>query len=753
MTSLFDLPQLSVLGGHFIAASLRGTLILITAAALCLALKRASAAMRHFVWSLALISLMALPLLSFGLPAWQLALLPAANDSVSNPTYSGSVVQPVAAPITSSRSLEKPMPSTSETTIAETTGQDVKPLPAPRETSFPFESLGWENWAFAIWLAGTLFILGRLLIGTASIWRIARRATLIADARSLKMASDIAAQIGLTRGAPVFKTPRTAMPVTCGLIRPRILLPADSDSWPDERRQVVLLHELAHVKRWDCLTQLLGQLACSIYWFNPLVWLASRQLRVERELACDDQVIDVGTRASDYAGHLLEMARTFRSGRCSSLATLAIARRSQLEGRLLAILDPGLKRGGLNRIAAIGVAAFIICMLLPIASVRLSSKASTDKLSLVEPMPAPGQQSPQPGPANLDSPMLQSAPRQAGQPAPPAPDERGAPQSEAPQLDQEGSGANPAQQKDKSAVIEALRDALKDEDSSVREHALFALTQIGDPPALAALIEALKDPSWQVRANAANALGLRGRGNSVEALIGALGDSVWQVREKAAWALGLAGDGRAVEPLIEVLRDESSQVREKAAWALGLKGSKRSVEPLMAALKDTSAGVRGMAAWALGLKSDSRAAEALKEALKDPDRSVRQKAAWALGMLLLKFGGAPTGLPDSDDDRENEVGRGGVPGVIPGGVGGGVPGAVPSGVAPGSGIRSGAPGGAATFNLKKPVGSGPWTIDGIGQGTGSGAGGGIGVGVEPDHDNRIIQPNPSGKSRSKVKQK
>jgi HEAT repeat protein/beta-lactamase regulating signal transducer with metallopeptidase domain len=757
MISLFDLSQVSELGWHFIAASLRGTLILMTAAAICLALRRASAAMRHFVWSLALISLMALPLLSIGLPAWQIALLPAPVDSASNTTYSPAIAQPFPAPITNSRSLEKPLPSANEPTIAELPGKDVKPLPAGRETSpRRFESLGWVSWAFAIWLAGALFISGRLLIGIASIWWIARRATLVTDAGSLKMARDIAAQIGLTRQAPMFKTARAAMPVTCGLIRPRILLPADSDTWPDERRQVVLLHELAHVKRWDCLTQLLGQLACSIYWFNPLVWLASRQLRVERERACDDQVIEVGTRASDYAGHLLDMARTFRSGRCSSLATLAIARRSQLEGRLLAILDPGLRRRGLNRIAAIGVGVFIVCVVLPIASVRLSSKASANKLSVEEVTPTPRPEPANLGSARLDSLVAQPEPQQSAQEPQPAPDKNNT-QFEAPQPDQEGSGGTVAQQKDHSAVIEALRDALKDEDSKVREQALFALSQIDDPPALAALVEALKDQSWQVRANAANALGLRGGRNGVDALVGALKDTTWQVREQAAWALGLAGDARAIDPLIDALRDESSEVREKAAWALGLKGNKRSVEPLMTALKDTSASVRGMAAWALGLKSDSRAGDALKEALKDSDKAVRQKAAWALGMLLMKFGGAPTGLPDSDDrdDTESEFSRGGVPGRAPGRVGGGIPGGVPGGVPPGGGTSAGVPGGVATFKLTKPAGPGPWTLQGTGRGTGSGvgagAGGGIGVGI--DHRNKTQRPNPDSRTKSKTKQK
>src|SRR4030095_5264840 len=174
--------------------------------------------------------------------------------------------------------------------------------------------LGWISWMLMIWLAGAVLIFGRLLIGTASIWWIAHRAERITDAAWLNLIADISGQIGLTRQVRVFKTSRITMPVTCGLLHSAILFPADADDWPDERRQVVLLHELAHVKRWDCLTQLLGQLACSIYWFNPFVWLASRQLRVERERACDDQVIEVGTKASDYAGHLLDMARTFRSG-------------------------------------------------------------------------------------------------------------------------------------------------------------------------------------------------------------------------------------------------------------------------------------------------------------------------------------------------------------------------------------------------------------------------------------------------------
>jgi len=90
-----------------------------------------------------------------------------------------------------------------------------------------------------------------------------------------------------------------------------VLLPKESDEWSTECRWIVMAHELTHVKRRDCLMQALAQLACAVYWFNPLVWFAAWRLRVERELACDDHVLEAGAKASDYASHLVEIANSF----------------------------------------------------------------------------------------------------------------------------------------------------------------------------------------------------------------------------------------------------------------------------------------------------------------------------------------------------------------------------------------------------------------------------------------------------------
>ena len=101
----------------------------------------------------------------------------------------------------------------------------------------------------------------------------------------------------------------------------------------------MLLHELAHVRRRDLVGHTLGRLACAVYWFHPLVWTAAKRLRSESERACDDLALTCGARASDYAEHLLDIVTGVRHHATPAVA-LAMARRKEFEGRMLAILDP-----------------------------------------------------------------------------------------------------------------------------------------------------------------------------------------------------------------------------------------------------------------------------------------------------------------------------------------------------------------------------------------------------------------------------
>src|SRR4029078_4276238 len=189
--------------------------------------------------------------------------------------------------------------------------------------------------------------------GTWKVGRLAKHGDRVDDGECLSLTQRLANRLGITRPLPLLRGDSLAVPVTWGVVYPAVLLPPDSEEWPEARRRFVLVHEMAHVKRFDALTQLIAQLAIAIFWFDPLIWLAAHRMRVEREHACDDYVIRDGTKPSLYAGELLDMVRSLggppHEKAAPAFAALAMARRSEFEGRMLAILVPRLDRHTLDR--------------------------------------------------------------------------------------------------------------------------------------------------------------------------------------------------------------------------------------------------------------------------------------------------------------------------------------------------------------------------------------------------------------------
>jgi bla regulator protein blaR1 len=155
-------------------------------------------------------------------------------------------------------------------------------------------------WAVGVFLSGVPVLLGLL-----SLRKVARESTPVTDEATLRLAEGLAARVGLKRPVRLIRSPRREIPMTWGVLRPVVLLPADASDWSGERLSTALLHELAHVKRWDCLTQLIARLGCAVYWFNPLSWLALARVRAEQEQACDDLALICGFDRVSYAHHLL----------------------------------------------------------------------------------------------------------------------------------------------------------------------------------------------------------------------------------------------------------------------------------------------------------------------------------------------------------------------------------------------------------------------------------------------------------------
>jgi carboxyl-terminal processing protease len=183
-----------------------------------------------------------------------------------------------------------------------------------------------------------------------------------------------------------------AMPMTWGLGRAVILLPRQATTWDDDRQHMVLLHELAHVRRGDALTQLLAYLIRAVYWFQPLVWWAAARLRLEQERACDDLVLAAGCRASDYAENLLALSTTQRANVLAAPVALAVSRKVRLRRRIVRLLDPCANRAPAGRRLWCGTAVMGLCVCLALAPFGLRATAY-----MVEPAPqVPTGESPPP---------------------------------------------------------------------------------------------------------------------------------------------------------------------------------------------------------------------------------------------------------------------------------------------------------------------------------------------------------------------
>jgi beta-lactamase regulating signal transducer with metallopeptidase domain len=190
----------------------------------------------------------------------------------------------------------------------------------------------------AIWSAGFLLIAARLLPGWITLQKWRRNSVRATKLQLLAEARDAALTLDLRSVPEVRLTSWRTMPAACGFLRGTVFLPEDALNWSPAELRMVLLHELAHLKRRDPGMQALGHLACALHWFNPFVWMLHRTWLRERELACDALVLSTGVAPRGYAMHLVDIAERFRSLVRQPLPSAAMAGPG-LEQRVRTILQ------------------------------------------------------------------------------------------------------------------------------------------------------------------------------------------------------------------------------------------------------------------------------------------------------------------------------------------------------------------------------------------------------------------------------
>lgn len=388
----------------------KAALVLLACAAGVAGLRRGSAATRHAVTMTGLVAVLALvPLLT---------ILPRVTVPVFSPRPAidhGAALAEDA----DDRSLDE---GASALAVAGT-GATGPALAAPARS--PRLRVPWALVAFAAWALGALLILARMVHGALRVRALLGRAAPL-EGQSARHARSLAAQLGLRRPLRLLESAELPVAITARVRAPALVLPVSAREWHEGRLHAVLLHELAHVQRKDCLWLVVSEIAVALYWPLPLVWLAAAQARRDREQAADDLVLLAGVRPSDYAAQLLAIVRALRPQ--AALPAVAVASRSDLTERLSAILDPFRARRGLTVLqgrlqaaaflAAVGALAPLRPGPAPAQEVAVAAKPAVSTrvaaVVAIPAVPAPAVRAPSvPAAAVAVQPQLAPAPRPA----------------------------------------------------------------------------------------------------------------------------------------------------------------------------------------------------------------------------------------------------------------------------------------------------------------------------------------------------
>lgn len=324
-----------------VAAVLRVSIMLAAALGLEVALRRRSAALRHWVLAVGILGAAVAPALSPIAPSWRVpfgahhALAPAADSAPAHAMAPTSVSVAIA----------------------------LTPPTAPVRRGTPPTAATLALW---VWAIGSAFVLLALGAGLARLRWIAGQAQSLADPEWTAARDAIAAELGVSRRVALLESDAGLL-VTWGVRAPTILVPRSAVGWSRDRIRIVLAHEIAHIARGDWAIQLLAEIVCAAHWFNPIAWLACRRLRQESEHACDDTVLRLGADGSEYASHLLELARSMTMRRRAWVPAQAMLRPSSFERRVTAMLNRHLDRSPLSRAGRLTAVAAIAAVTLLVA--------------------------------------------------------------------------------------------------------------------------------------------------------------------------------------------------------------------------------------------------------------------------------------------------------------------------------------------------------------------------------------------------
>ena len=230
--------------------------------------------------------------------------------------------------------------------VEEHPAADAEPSLAVQASSTdrsPFDWRCFVPYVVGIYLLGVFFMMVRLLVAFHGGRRLRCNSKPVTDSSILSLLSKQCRALGLAFTPAIAYCRRVLVPTVVGVIKPTVLLPFSFASTLSlEQVEMLLSHELAHIRRHDLLIDVIQRIIEALLFFHPAVWWVSRMVRIERENCCDDMVLAAGGKAREYASSLVDMAeQTLLSDRKSPVAAAklnAVGRFSQLRQRVVRLM-------------------------------------------------------------------------------------------------------------------------------------------------------------------------------------------------------------------------------------------------------------------------------------------------------------------------------------------------------------------------------------------------------------------------------
>ena len=324
-----DMPVSLKLAAVLIITIVNSSLLYLIVSCMLRFSKNIHAHFKHYTWFFIICFFLFIPLLSM--------LIPSPDILPLNNSFKGAFTYDILETKSEQQAIAAQSSEGSQATEENSYTPSHMSMSASNVNS-PKASIQWQTAVALIWLVGMILSFIRIFVGRIGLHCMFKKASPVYNNFYVSLLHELCEKLGIIQRVQIWRSSQCITPFTCYLIKPVILLPKNTHGWSEDRLRVVLLHELAHIMRKDHITRFIARFVCALLWFVPPVWIAYNNMQIEEEKACDASVIGTGVRASDYAGHIIDIARITRGKVLSLMFQHSFGKRSTLEPRIRNIL-------------------------------------------------------------------------------------------------------------------------------------------------------------------------------------------------------------------------------------------------------------------------------------------------------------------------------------------------------------------------------------------------------------------------------